>query len=76
MKMLNSYYCVPQSWTLAQILAHMNGYNIDVISVLTGSNNTPLVGLICREELAAGDANLEMIALEYINTRKLKAVAA
>lgn len=58
MKMLNGYYFCPQTWTLAQILAHMQTHQIEIIPVLTGGNGTPMVGTIERVHLEAIIADL------------------
>lgn len=58
MKMLNDYYFCPQTWTLAQILAHMQAHEIEIIPVLAGGNDTPMVGMIERAHLEAIIADL------------------
>ena len=62
MKMAVDHYCCPQTWTLAQILAHMQEHKINIIPVLTGANGTNLVGVIEREHLELIIADLKFDA--------------
>ena len=70
MKMANDDYCCQQDLTLAQILAHMEEHDIEVIAVLEGANGTALVGIITRTGLknamTALNFNAELVTAKEI----------
>jgi len=79
MKMANNDHCCPQSWTLAQILAHMDLHQIEVIAVLTGQNGTSLVGIITKTGLQNAISFLrfdasEVTAQEVLSTLPIKRI--
>jgi hypothetical protein len=79
MRLINDYYCCPQTWTLAQILIHMDKHCIEIIPVLIGENGSALVGIIEKTNLRniIADLNLDasqVTAKQIFDTIRVKRI--